>query len=80
MKLIRERSLMKLAKMIPNHSCIIYFPHMIAADGSCVVAQKMMYLNDSISAAVVDQIQFRLDTTTIEQVNYLLFFWRTDSA
>lgn len=41
---------------------------MISADGSCIVAQKMMYLNDSISATVVDQIQVQLDATTIEEV------------
>lgn len=65
---IRERSLLKLAKMLPTHSCIIYFPHMVAADGSCIVAQKMMYLNDSISATVIDQIHVQLNETTVSQV------------
>lgn len=41
---------------------------MISADGSCIIAQKMMYLNDSILAAVVDQIQVQLDATIIEEV------------
>lgn len=68
MNVIRERSLMKLANMIPTHSCMIYFPHMIAADGSCAVAQKMMYLNDSISVAAVDQITIQMDETSIEKV------------
>ncbi|XP_065222803.1 uncharacterized protein LOC135847269 isoform X3 [Planococcus citri] len=70
MNAIRERSLMKLAKLIPTHSCVIYFPQMVSSDGSCSVAQKMMYLNDSISAAVVDQMQVQFNADTIKQVFY----------
>lgn len=68
LNIIRERSLLKLSKMIPDHSCIIYFPHMITADGNCLVAQKMMYMNDTISAAVIDQIHVQLNKSTISQV------------
>lgn len=75
MNVIRERSLLKLAKMLPTHSCIIYFPHMVAADGSCIVAQKMMYLNDSISATVIDQIHVQMNEITVNQVHctFILF-------
>lgn len=73
MNIIRERSLMKLSNLIPNYSCIIYLPHMIAADGNCVVAQKMMYINDTISVAVIDQISIQLNKTIISQVSIFIF-------
>jgi len=46
---------------------------MIAADGSCAVAQKMMYLNDSISIAAVDQIYIQLDKPLVENVSAIMW-------
>lgn len=69
MKLIRRRSLEKLSKMMKNYSCILYFPHTIAVDGTCSVASKMMFIYDSASLVVVDQMSVQLSESNIEQVS-----------